>query len=614
MKSIRRSLIVYVLLLLTVALGAVSYFSYQTTALSLRERERDVRNMIEGQCTAQSEQAREDLDRRIVEQVRTMWRTSRSVTFHVDKEQAVFGVAIWVSLGIHPPLPMEVIRDLTRDAVRSPFQPRVVLIDDDLVADPGGDRGQEYYQTYLPNGQMVQRSESLGDEVFSLSPELQKKAVHLTEYFDDVELLSGQKLRRVTFTAPVSRQGGYIPTAPRFFRPFGKGGPSKGTSNPKDGSKAPPKVAPSSAGGGFPVQPVFIQYASDIAPTEAKIKDFERQRDEQIENLGVTIEENLSQLRMRMMWIGLASLAALWFGGYLVICLGLAPLSKMSEAVSQVSPSNFNLPLKPAALPNELQPIAATLSQTLEQLRKAFEREKQAAADISHELRTPLAALMTTLEVALRKARRPEEYREILEECQASGQHMYALVERLLTLARLDAGAEHYRASQVDVIDVALSCADLIRPLARAKGLDLRLNVPDPITTQTDPNKLREILTNLLHNAVEYNKPSGSIDLSVERTNGSVRFEVRDSGIGIKPESLGRLFERFYRADPSRHADTPHAGLGLSIVKSYVDLMGGTIKVESSEAGTTFTVDLPYIEAVAETSVQAAPQFVDARR
>src|SRR5206468_2817746 len=120
-------------------------------------------------------------------------------------------------------------------------------------------------------------------------------------------------------------------------------------------------------------------YASDVAPTEAKIREFAQQRDNQLTELESTIEDDLSQLRSRMLWIGMATLAALWLGGYLVICLGLAPLSKMSEAVSQVSPRDFHLPLDAESLPDELQPIAATLAAMLEQLHKAFDREKQAA-------------------------------------------------------------------------------------------------------------------------------------------------------------------------------------------------------------------------------------------
>ena len=295
----------------------------------------------------------------------------------------------------------------------------------------------------------------------------------------------------------------------------------------------------------------------------------------------------------------------------MLVRLGLAPLSKLSKAVSEVSAQNFQLPLDTEKLPDELQPIAATLMETLAQLHKAFDREKQAAADISHELRTPLAALMTTLEVGLRKSRSLDEYREILQDCQSSGRHMYQLVERLLALARLDAGADQYRPAAVDAIDLALQCADLIRPLAKARGLDVRLDLPDAVTVQTDPNKLREVLINLLHNAVEYNKPAGSIELSVERINGHARIEVRDTGIGIAADALAHVFERFYRADPSRHADTPHAGLGLAIVKSYIDLMHATIQVASSSAGTTFTIELPLVKTpAAETGIQTEPALM----
>src|SRR5260370_41687016 len=106
-------------------------------------------------------------------------------------------------------------------------------------------------------------------------------------------------------------------------------------------------------------------------------------------------------------------------------------------------------------------------------LKRNFAREKQAAADISHELRTPLAALLTTLEVALRKPRSAEEYREVLEDARASGQHMYGLVERLLTLARLDAGADHLRPREADVKALAEQRASLVRPLAEARAPSL---------------------------------------------------------------------------------------------------------------------------------------------
>jgi signal transduction histidine kinase len=268
-------------------------------------------------------------------------------------------------------------------------------------------------------------------------------------------------------------------------------------------------------------------------------------------------------------------------------------LARLSEAVSQVSEKDFRLKVSAHDLPTELQPIAARLTGTLEQLQRAFAREKQAAADISHELRTPLAAMMTTLELSLRKARTASEYREMLEDIRSSGAQMAHLVERLLALARLDAGADALRVQDIDARDIARQCTNLIRPLAEARGLALTLHAPDPVPLRVDPDKLREVLNNLLHNAVEYNRPLGAIDLNVARVNSHVQLAVSDSGIGMTPEQRQHIFERFFRADPSRHADTPHAGLGLAIVKSYVDLMGGTIGVDSSAQGSTFTIELP---------------------
>jgi heavy metal sensor kinase len=318
---------------------------------------------------------------------------------------------------------------------------------------------------------------------------------------------------------------------------------------------------------------------------QAKLEDnLQKQRE--------ATDDTLRALRTHLLWIFAATLLATVLGGYWLVRFSLSPLQRLSEAVSRVSEKDFRLQMD-GRLPGELKPIVARLTQNLDQLKRAFAREKQAAADISHELRTPLAALLTTLDVALRKSRSAEEYQEILEECRGSGKQMSQLVERLLALARLDAGVDNLRVREVDVSRLASQCADLVRPLADARGLSVRLHTNGMTTVRADPDKLREVLTNLLHNAIEYNKPDGSIDVEVARQNGQLYLEVRDTGIGIPPEAREHIFERFYRADPSRHADTLHAGIGLAIVKGYVDLMGGTIGVESSPAGSVFRIEFP---------------------
>jgi signal transduction histidine kinase len=269
-------------------------------------------------------------------------------------------------------------------------------------------------------------------------------------------------------------------------------------------------------------------------------------------------------------------------------------LQRLSEAVSLVSAKDFRLPFDEPKLPAELRPIVERLTETLNLLKRAFAREKQAAADISHELRTPLAALLTTIEVALRKPRPPEEYREVLADCHATGQQMNQLVERLLALARMDAGVDTMRPRSVEVTALAEQCATMVRPLAEARGLRLSVHRNNPIQLNADADKLREVINNLLHNAIEYNQPNGSVDLSIERQNGTLQLEVRDTGVGIAPEEREHIFERFYRADRSRHAEGMHAGLGLAIVKGYVDLMGGTITVQSTQGkGSTFRLELP---------------------
>jgi heavy metal sensor kinase len=632
MRSIRLSLIFYFLVLLTGAVGAVSWFAYRTTEESLRERQRDSQVAIETQHEWQCKRVHRELDRRILQQAHTLVKVSQTTFVHAEGHLAFMGIIGSSAVGSSFASPLVFgyeasAKDLCTDIFKA--QPPSTHIEnaDMLVADEDGQHPQEYFQTYRGNGTPMEKSDSLGDQWLTLEEGIRADMALNTELYDEVELAKGVKIRRVTLKSSVLSYSVTIvpwpkgvPTPLPSYLP--KGGSAvrpqpKDRENYKDREKGKGSKGtfqrPTAVFEGPRMPVIFVQYAADLSQAEAKIADLGRKRDEQIADLRTTIDSDLRQLRERLLGIGLAAFVAVWVGGYLVIRLGLAPLSKMSDAVRQVTPANIHLPLDRDKLPKELQPIAERLAIMLDELQKAFAREKQAAADISHELRTPLAALMTTLEVGLKKTRSPAEYREILEECQYSGQHMYQLVERLLTLARLDAGVDQYQPVEGDVTEVALHCADLIRPLAKARGLALRLHLGDPITTQTDPNKLREVITNLLHNAVEYNKPAGAIDLAVERVDKTVRIEVRDTGIGIKPEQMAHLFERFYRADPSRHAETPHAGLGLAIVKSYMELMGGTIRVDSGPAGTTFTVELPFvppahdpITAVQETPVLAA--------
>ncbi len=308
--------------------------------------------------------------------------------------------------------------------------------------------------------------------------------------------------------------------------------------------------------------------------------------------------------------ISLSALAITW-----VSRSSLAPLVDVADAVSDLTPKDLRLKfqgaqLDPKSMPEELAPIVQRLQESLESLDQAFSREKRATADISHELRTPIASLLTTMQVSLRKPRTVEEYRATLKQCVETGTHMRTLVERLLQLSRLDAGVDVAKHDPIDVVELAGQCVDMIRPLADQRQIAIELEVDDSASNldpvPADAAKLREILVNLIDNAVHYNKDAGQVNVKVSAAPKAVIFEVQDTGVGMTEETRAHLFERFYRADSSRQSSTINAGLGLAIVKGYVDLFGGSISVSSTYGeGSTFRVTLPRQPVVVKAKEEA---------
>jgi signal transduction histidine kinase len=351
---------------------------------------------------------------------------------------------------------------------------------------------------------------------------------------------------------------------------------------------------------------VFVHHARPYSELLDRLQDETSNKMAQIEAVQQETRTQLTELRSQLGLIGAGSFLALVIGGWVIVARGLAPIRALSDAVSQVSEKDFRLPVTAEELGQELAPIHARLTQTLDLLRQAFVREKQSVADISHELRTPIASLLATIDVSLRKTRTSDQYRITLEDCRAIARQLGQLVERIMTLAALDAGSARTTIIRTDATEVATGCAAVIRPLAEAHGLTFAVRSNGPIELDTDPDQLREVLMNLLHNAIEYNRPGGQVELAVTQDGGNAVFEVQDTGIGMPPEIRSRIFERFFRADPSRHATGVHAGLGLAIVKEYVERLKGTVTVDSRlDTGTTFRVTVPAVPT--DLSPEPAP-------
>ncbi len=217
-------------------------------------------------------------------------------------------------------------------------------------------------------------------------------------------------------------------------------------------------------------------------------------------------------------------------------------------------------------------------------------------ARMSHELRTPLAAIIGYGELLADGITGPvnEEQKKQLMRIRWSANHLLSIIDEILTLARMEAGKERVDAHDVEVPQLLESVASMAEPLAAAKGLRFNLDLqPDEITVMTDPVKLRQVLLNLISNAVKYTD-SGAITLSSHAADGQVHFHVDDTGIGVSPEHIEKIFEPFWQVEQTTTRRAGGTGLGLAVTREFVDLLGGSISVESEVGrGSSFRVTLP---------------------
>jgi heavy metal sensor kinase len=606
-KSIRSSLLLYFLLLLGVALSAVSVLAYRHTEKTLAEKESSRRELLRAQMEENCRREMTRLDDALELQASYLGRSAQlqfgRMRFLVFTPLGLLSAAQDPVASLSAPIwfvqqgPSGWFEYLSERRVAE------INFNEDILPRLPDAQVTEYFQIDVEGGRpwldsaggRQWRSRSMGTRSFPINSHMFADLPLYEYHFDDLELEpttefgSSIAVRRVTLKTPISRQ---------VFFPRPR--PRPGRERPP-GTQTPRPVPPSGERARTPSSiertstEILIRCAAETRLRDAAIAAIQNEYDLTVAvGLRQESKATLASVRNWLVFISLTTFAATFLGGLVLVRFGLSPLRRLSEAVSRVSPKNFQLQVDAARLPNELRPIVDRLTQTLELLKGSFAREKQAAADISHELRTPLAALLTTLEVGLRKTRSAEEYQTLLTDCHAIGQQLSRLVERLLALARLDAGVDTLRPRQVDLTALADQCAAVVRPLAEARNLSFRFDRNGPIQLRADPDKLSEILTNLLHNAIEYNRPKGTVELAVAQKNGHVVLAVRDTGIGISAQARDHIFERFYRADPARQADGLHAGLGLAIVKGYVEMMGGEIHVNSVEGqGSTFEVCFP---------------------
>jgi two-component system, OmpR family, sensor kinase len=300
--------------------------------------------------------------------------------------------------------------------------------------------------------------------------------------------------------------------------------------------------------------------------------------------VGRSVEPDLRAMRnfaWTLLGAGGAVLALALALGFWFTMRAIRPIERISAAARRISQGNLSERVEGADSGDELGSLAAVLNSTFARLESAFAGQREFTADAAHELRTPLAVIISETQTTLARERTSAEYRETVEGCLDTAQQMRRLTEALLELARFEAetNEEHPR-TNVDVAETACLCIERIRPLAQQHGIQIQSDFM-PAEAFTNADRVAQVITNLLINAIHYNKTDGNVRVATRSEPEAAVITISDTGVGIAETDIRHIFDRFYRVDKARSRAEGHTGLGLAICKAIMDAEGGTIEVAS---------------------------------
>lgn len=279
--------------------------------------------------------------------------------------------------------------------------------------------------------------------------------------------------------------------------------------------------------------------------------------------------------------------------------MALRPLDRAVGQIASVGENSLDRRIDAQVMPAEFRPLVRQLNQLLSRLELAFDQRRRFLADASHELRTPVAAMVTTMEVTLRRPRAAHELEQTLGVCLSEARHMRKLVTALMSQVRSERPLDPNQVEDFDAAKMVEECAQLAGSLADERRIRLVGHHEQAVPLRSEAARLRSVIMNLVSNAIEYSHPGGKVEVSACRGERAAEIVVKDDGPGIASEHLKHIFQPFFRIEHKRGA-TSHLGLGLFLVDSHVRALGGECHVESEVGkGTTFRVRVPISEAVA---------------
>jgi heavy metal sensor kinase len=281
-------------------------------------------------------------------------------------------------------------------------------------------------------------------------------------------------------------------------------------------------------------------------------------------------------------------------GGFVLVRQALEPVERIAAKAEAITQHNLSERLPVVNSGDEIERLSVSLNHMISRLEDAIHGSKQFVADASHELRTPLTVMRGELESLAQNAALTTDTRETLGSVLEEVERLAEIVESLFALSRLDAGEAHAAWQPFDLAELAATTAEQMGLLATDKNISIACDSNDAVTVEGDPARLKQVIVNLLDNAIKYTPAGGRVRLSVRGEGGYAILEVADDGIGIPAEALPHVFKRFYRVDGSRSREQGGAGLGLAIVKSICSAHGAEVEVHSAPgSGSTFRVRQP---------------------
>jgi len=292
------------------------------------------------------------------------------------------------------------------------------------------------------------------------------------------------------------------------------------------------------------------------------------------------------------------------FGGYFLARRALSPVERMARRASEINAERLGARIDVENPHDEIGLLAQAFNETLSRLEGSFEQLKRFTSDASHELRTPLTAIRSVGEVGLQKDGDREHYREVVGSMLEEAGRLGRLVESLLTISRADSGQIRLERATIGLLPLVQEASFLLDVLAEEKGQTLSLEGDDSIRVRADSVVLRQVIINLVDNAIKYSPRNGHITVRVLRRDSlTACIEIEDCGPGIPPEHRDKVFDRFYRIDEGRSREAGGAGLGLAIAKWGAEAHSGCVELASSAAGSVFRLILPISEAALEDTL-----------